>query len=108
MCLAGEVATHMSIVVDGQMEYHVMHPDDADINQVNCQDWIAEPVLWVADWHYLGNLRAIQPTELLRVEPQRFIQIVGLNPVALRFMTSYANKYIRRLNNPSSSAKGYP
>lgn len=99
MFVAGEEATHMTFVTVGILEYSRMFSEQCyDEIVMSGEDWIAEPVLWVKGWHYLGDLRAKVSTELLRVSPERVIEIVNLNPVAYKMVSFYARGYSDWLN----------
>lgn len=129
----GEVATHMSMYLNGQFEYRRMEACvsegedqpwaaiDTSLQDLtewenrprmsltsvmathrelleSDEDWIAEPALWVKEWHYLGQMRSVKSSELLKLDPATFAQIISLNPVAFAIVHAYVVEYTRWLN----------
>lgn len=101
--IPGESATHMYILVTGRMEY--MKPDEAGdeasshaFKVQNSEDFIAEPVLWTTAWDHLGALTAITETEVLRIDPQRFADIIHRSPPARTAAVAYGREFVERLN----------
>jgi len=100
-------------VTDGILEYHRMEEavDGSTASQSvagdnlqiveSSQDWVAEPVLWTNEWHYLGNLTSVRSAELLRIDPDIFATIVGLNPMAYAIVSLYAVGYTQWLQTLS-------
>jgi len=94
----GEVATHMSFVIEGILEYSCAGNDFSGIVE-SAEDWIAEPALWVAKWKYLGDLKSVRSSEISRIEAEAFASVVQLNPMSISIVTNYAAKYVEWLQN---------
>lgn len=65
------------------------------------EDWIAEPVLWTPTWVHRGMLHAAMECELLLVKPDKFAEVVSLNPVVYHLMCGYAALYLKWVNSRS-------
>jgi hypothetical protein len=98
---AGEVATHMYIVVQGKFNYvriDAMNRPHQEVVEKG-EDWIAEPVLWVQRWVHRGLLHALADSDNLTIDAKKFAEQVQLNPQAHQFAASYACNFIKWLND---------
>lgn len=99
--LPAEKATHMSLVVDGRLDYSryisVTQETKGECVEYN-EDWIAEPILWTQQWVHLGTLTAVKESVLLLVEPDEFRQKLSVNPHAFWLGRRYAEKFLMWLN----------
>merc|ERR1711977_274152 len=74
----GELATHMYFVTVGRLHYVKV---DSKLEEKEewvdkGEDWIAEPVLWTAEWVHLGVLTAVTECELLLIDASSFGEVV--------------------------------
>jgi len=102
--LPAEKATHMSLVVDGRLEYsrHLFSVRETQGESVeHNEDWIAEPILWTQQWLHLGTLTAVKESVLFLVEPAEFQRKLSVNPHSFWLGRSYAKKYLVWLNQQS-------
>lgn len=97
---AGEVATHMYIVVLGKFNYVRIDAQNRPHLEVveKGQDWIAEPVLWIQRWVHRGLLHAVADGDNLTIDAKKFAEQVQLNPQAHQFASAYASNFIQWLN----------
>lgn len=104
--VAKEKATHVFLLVDGELEYHKQNLNGSqtmDFVQPK-EDWISEAVLWASSWVHMGGVTAKSKADLISVEPDTFGDVVSLNPFAFKPAKAYALKYIAwlRAQEPSS------
>eukprot|EP00972_Heterocapsa_arctica_P113358 16436713-Heterocapsa_arctica.AAC.1 len=92
------MATHMYLVTAGKLSYLKPDPemDVVDVarsmsNPSNAgsvgwveacpnKDWLSETVLWVSGWIHLGKLVAHTTSELMLIEPNKFSEVIRMNP----------------------------
>eukprot|EP00928_Gymnodinium_smaydae_P028032 TRINITY_DN21494_c0_g1_i1.p1 TRINITY_DN21494_c0_g1~~TRINITY_DN21494_c0_g1_i1.p1 ORF type:complete len:809 (-),score=148.05 TRINITY_DN21494_c0_g1_i1:160-2586(-) len=101
-----ENATNMYIVVDGRLIYDRIDDQGDTLNTEMVdkgEDWIAEPVLWLQQWPHLGSLQAMTESDLLLVIPQRFSEILTLNPRVHKLACRYCANYLEWLQNVEQS-----
>merc|ERR1719382_2380460 len=99
--LPAEKATHMSLVVDGRLNYsrYISFIQETRCESVEYnEDWIAEPILWTQQWAHLGTLIAVKESVLLLVEPNEFRLKLSVNPHAFWLGRRYAEKFLMWLN----------
>lgn len=97
----GEVATHLSFVVNGKLKYMRIVEESGTYHTEwvdKGEDWIAEPVLWISHWVHVGVLMAAVECELLIVQPESFSEVVRLNPQVFQVVSRYARRYVRHMN----------
>lgn len=95
--VTGERAAHMSMVTGGIFEY--THTDSMTPEiVVSCKTWVAEPALWITEWHHVGELRSVRAAELLNIDAEIFANEVESNTIAYELVTNYAKEYVQRLN----------
>merc|ERR1712032_1061591 len=96
----GESANHMSIVMEGRLAYHricskgLEHPEVVDKGE----DWISEPVLWTCGWVHRGGCHAVTVCALTLVAPEKFREVIKLNPIAHSLCCTYAANFLKWLN----------
>jgi len=97
--LAGEMGTHMFIIVEGQLRYRresrpgSINHDKAETVRGD-EHWVAEPVLWVSKWVHVGDLVASQDSKLITISPTGFGEVIQLNPTSFHLALEYAHKFI--------------
>lgn len=91
----------MYITIEGRLAYrlNVGANDKQDVMIDRGLGWIAEPVLWTDRWIHCGQLIAIQESDNLAMNAEKFSEQVSLNPGALVFTSRYAKEYIAWLAN---------
>ncbi|CAK0907668.1 unnamed protein product [Prorocentrum cordatum] len=101
-----ETANHMYIVVEGKFNYARLdsfgglHKELVD----KAEDWIAEAALWAGNWVHRGLCKAIEDSDNLTIDSNKFAEQVKLNPQAHEFVSSYARIFLEWLNseNPNN------
>jgi hypothetical protein len=91
---AGELALNMAFIVEGKL----MYMRGLDESCTKGEVWISEPVLWTPNWIHLGALTATSVSELLLVDPEKFGEVVQLNPLAHEMMRAYCIGFLDWLN----------
>jgi len=99
--ISGEKTSHMYIVIQGRFEYkRLASDDDVRLEMVDKdEDWIAEPVLWSAEWYHLGDCTSVDESRLILVSPQQFCEVAKRNPAAWALVTTYCRNFLQWLNS---------
>jgi len=97
---AGEIATHLSFVVRGRLQYYRTFRDRPDHKEIvdADEDWITEPAFWAAQWVTLGTLSAISVSEFLDVASAEFADAIKKTPQVYERICIYATNFITWLN----------
>jgi len=99
----GELASHLSFVVAGRLEYIKMIRHDTEQferkEQVDSgEDWITEPALWADHWMTVGECVANSVSELLEVSSAEFAEAVKRTPAVFSHVCVYAANFMEYLN----------
>jgi len=70
---------------------------------LNMKAWVAEAVLWT-HWQHRGKLSAVQPGELLTIDPLNFAKVMSVHPRPWLFARNYAVRFIQFLNSIKNKA----
>mmetsp|Transcript_130623 Transcript_130623/g.406147 ORF Transcript_130623/g.406147 Transcript_130623/m.406147 type:complete len:727 (-) Transcript_130623:51-2231(-) len=93
----GDMATKMYFIKAGYLIYTKV--DGAELAPPpGPQDWISEPVLWTT-WRHQGDFISDDTSELISVEPKRFIDVMAVHPRPWYFSKHYAALFIANLNS---------
>jgi len=98
---AGEVATHMYIVVKGRFCY--LRADTLGLQHLEWvdkgEDWISEPALWTEQWSHCGRLTAVAHADNVTIDAGSFGDQVKKNPKAHVWVSGYATNFLKWLNS---------
>jgi len=96
----GEQPSHLYIVVQGRFQYRrLSRKGEVSREMVEAnEDWIAEPVLWSAEWYHLGDCTAVEESSLMLVSPEHFSMEAKRNPPAWVLVTTYCKNFLKWLN----------
>jgi len=92
----GEEALSAFVVKSGALAYMTswgghLRPD------LYAGEWIAEAILWTR-WRFHGTCHSAAPTELLVLEAEQFVRVMGAHPVSWSFAVNYGRKFVDYLN----------
>eukprot|EP00747_Dinoflagellata_sp_TGD_P072403 gnl/TRDRNA2_/TRDRNA2_157465_c0_seq1.p1 gnl/TRDRNA2_/TRDRNA2_157465_c0~~gnl/TRDRNA2_/TRDRNA2_157465_c0_seq1.p1 ORF type:complete len:248 (-),score=45.86 gnl/TRDRNA2_/TRDRNA2_157465_c0_seq1:47-790(-) len=66
-------------------------------------EWVSEPILWTR-WRHCGEFRAVEPSELVNLEPKAFTDIMSMHPKPWKLCKRYGEYFVNHLTNLSSQA----
>jgi len=96
----GEVAEHMSFVVQGSLRYTRTVDGEQTQEVVDAgEDWITEPAMWTPEWMTLGELVASCVSELLLVSAADFADAIKRTPQVFDRVSTYAANFIKWVNS---------
>jgi CRP-like cAMP-binding protein len=97
---SGKAASCMYFVGKGRLLYLYKPPyfgAEEEKTQVYPAQWFCEPVLWTA-WVHQGTMCAIQDSELLQVNSEKFMKVVSDHRPDRWFLMKYAEEFVKRMN----------
>jgi hypothetical protein len=95
---AGGSATHMHLVMSGELRYlKTVEFGSNEGQDVMKDDWLCEAVLWTP-WSHVGVARAVVPTELVSVKSYGFLEVVCNDAQTMNIVCRYAERYVRELS----------
>jgi hypothetical protein len=66
---------------------------------VEPSSWVAEAVLWTADWRHLGIFKVAHPCTLISLEPARFAEAMHQHSRSWNYAKTYGAKFIQWLDD---------
>jgi len=100
----GNEASQLLLVSGGLLEYTLGVPNDVvyDVDMdprdyVLIGQWACEAVLWTP-WIHLGDLMAVEESQVITVEAETFAKLVAANNVMWAGMRRYCDAFLRELN----------
>lgn len=92
----GDQGFDMIFVKNGGLEYTL--PNGETLNgTLKPKNWVAEGVLWTA-WTHRGWLRATEPSDVLKLSPKTFSDIMHLHPKPAYLGKHYGANFVKYLN----------
>eukprot|EP00746_Dinoflagellata_sp_MGD_P067855 gnl/MRDRNA2_/MRDRNA2_28018_c0_seq1.p1 gnl/MRDRNA2_/MRDRNA2_28018_c0~~gnl/MRDRNA2_/MRDRNA2_28018_c0_seq1.p1 ORF type:complete len:924 (-),score=128.16 gnl/MRDRNA2_/MRDRNA2_28018_c0_seq1:67-2673(-) len=61
-------------------------------------DWCSEACLW-ANWVHVGTMRAVEMSNLLAIDAERFAEVTIKHTLSLQSMALYAERFVNDLNS---------
>jgi len=94
----GTVASHMYIIVSGELAYAKSEWDVADFVQVRQEDWLSEPALWTECWMHAGSALGSSDCKILCIDLDSFGQVIRRDVPIYSLMSHYARMFLAWLN----------
>lgn len=92
----GETASHMFFIQGGVCEYTLGAAMHKDVTTVECNEMVAEAVLWMP-WEHVGRLLVVKHVELATLDSVIMQAILRGQPAALP-AKAYATRFLQILN----------
>jgi len=93
----GDSAKRMYFIKSGRLQYTTVTVEGTKKEALEQKDWISEAVLWT-DWRHQGDLTAETASDLIAVDPARFVEEMGVHPRPWYFAKEYAMHFVNKLN----------
>lgn len=91
---AGELASMMFFVKDGELQYIIGNMPQWVVEQ----EWASEPALWTT-WTHLGDMLAMTVCEVSCLDYEGFSEATHANPAIFNQIRAYAVEFIKVLND---------
>lgn len=109
---AGDKCEQMIFVVDGQLLYHwednqaeyfsstpARERTSPQPQYLDEGDWCGEACLWVKNWVYVGHMRASAISNLLVIDPEKFVSVTLKYAKFMHKIARYAQSFVDDLNS---------